>query len=122
MKNLLVLLFASHSVLCAVQYNKNDDSAHGMRFSGNDQILVFASNLWKILRIRVHPLQMSSRECTIVYPMKNLFVYSLAVLSTNETGSMNKLHRFVQAAEDMNTQNLIMSIFDVNETSCGMYY
>ncbi|CAF0977854.1 unnamed protein product [Adineta ricciae] len=121
MKNLLVLLFASQSILCAVQYNKNDDSAHGVRFSGNDQMLVFASNLWKILRIRIHPLQTSSHECTIVYPRKNLFVYSLAVLSTNETSSMNKLHRFVQAAEDMNTQNVILSIFVVNETSCEMY-
>ena len=89
-----MLVILSQPILYLFQYEKSDNSAQEIRFSGNDQFIVFACNLFKVLVLSFHQFK-PLNECYITYPMKNLFVYSLTVIINNDNTTAYKLHSFV---------------------------
>lgn len=114
--NLWTLIILSQPILCSVQYDKSDNSAHGIRFAGNDRFVIFSINSFKLFGLRFYPFGPSD-ECMITYPMKNLYVYSLTTMPNNDNTTV---HKFLQVAEDVNTQNVILTIFTINQSNCGM--
>ncbi|UJR10989.1 hypothetical protein I4U23_015173 [Adineta vaga] len=120
--NIIRLLIISQCIFCEKLYDKDNDSAHGIRFPGNDQFLIFANNLFAILRITFQPFGKLSHDCSVVYPIQDSFVYSLIALSTTHTSTAtNKLHKFVQVAENMNNQSVLLSVLVINEANCEIH-
>ncbi len=97
-----------------------DDTARGVRLSANQQFTVFALNLAERLILAYQPYRPHD-QCFIPYPLKNIFVYSLAVLSNTDQNNNSHLFKFVQVAEDITTENVILSIFTVNKSNCGRF-
>lgn len=98
-------------------YEIDDDGAHGIRFSGNDQFVVMAFNNYKHLDLYFAPYG-SGSKCHIEYSWKNLYVYSVAALLSDDKHS--GLYKFIQVAEDMTNFDVIITRVIVNKSNCGM--
>ncbi len=117
--NALVFLAMSQLVWSLPIYEMDDHSAHGVRFSGNDQFNVAAANNIEYFFIHFYPY-VHRADFYMQYPFKNLYVYSLAVLSNNNSVSYPKRYRFVVVGEDMQTQDILFIVFTVNISDKGM--
>ncbi len=113
------LLVLSQPLLCFVFREKSDDTAHGVRLSGNDQFTVFAMNIAELIVLAFYPYKPLD-QCSISYPRKNIYVYSLAALSNKNKTMAPELLKFVQIAEDLTTEDVYLSIFTVNRSNCSM--
>jgi hypothetical protein len=101
-------------------YEMDDHSAHGVRFSGNDQFNVVAVNNFERYVMNSYPYVPGSSD-TIRYPFSNLYVYSLAVLSDNNSISYPNRCRFVQVGEDMKTQDVLLTYTIADRLADGMF-
>src|SRR5579862_4463586 len=109
----VTLFMMSQHVSCIVNYEMNDDSAHGVRFAGNDQFTVLAINSYKRLIMTFSPYKFS-RQCYIEYPMKNFYVYSLDVILNNNNITSPELYRFLLVGEEMTMNNVHLLYYHLN--------
>lgn len=98
----------------------NDNSVHGVRFSGNDQFTIAAINSFQLLVIRFYPY-VQGISSIIRYPFSNFYVYSLNVFSDNNSVSYPKRYRFLYVGEDMKTQDVVLVYTIVSVSANGMY-
>ncbi|CAF1612156.1 unnamed protein product, partial [Rotaria magnacalcarata] len=83
----------------------DDDSAHGVRFSGNDQFTIVAINAYEKFLISFSPYE-NSEVCGFSYPWEDLYIYSLAVIENHDNFTSSELYEFILVAEDMETQDV----------------
>ncbi|CAF3372252.1 unnamed protein product [Rotaria socialis] len=83
----------------------DDDSAHGVRFSGNDQFTIVAINAYEKFLIAFSPYE-NSKVCGFSYPWEDLYIYSLAVIENRDNFTSSELYEFILVAEDMETQHV----------------
>lgn len=100
-------------------FQMHDHSAHGVRFSGNDQFTIVAANNYERFVISDYPYALGPAIST-VYQLPNLYIYSLAVLSDNNSISYPKSYTFVYVAENMKTQDVLFVYTIIYLTAHGM--
>lgn len=105
-------------VNCQYRYEINDDSAHGIRLSGNEHFVIFALNRFRLYGIFPAPYD-DSLECTVFYFDTALYVFSLATVSDYNNLNSTELYTFVQVAENMETSDVFFSVVQVNKSECG---
>jgi hypothetical protein len=118
--NALVFLAMSQLVWSLPIYEMDDHSAHGVRFSGNDQFYVLAANNFENFDIHSYPNVLWAKG-SIRYPFPNFYVYSLAVLSDNNSISYPNRYRFVVVGENMKTQDVSLIYVIINISDNGMF-
>jgi hypothetical protein len=117
--SLSTLLLLSQPLLCFIFREKSDDSARGVRLSGNDQFTVFAMNVVRRIMLAFYPYKPSD-QFFIPYPLENIYVYSLAALSNNDKTMAPELLKFIQVSEDTITENVYLTLFTINKSNGGM--
>lgn len=108
------------TAFCAddILYDSDDDRAHGIRISANDHFLIFAVNKLKIYSIVSSPYDNQS-PCSIVYPVLDDYVYSLAAIYNPSDANANDTFLFIQLAENMVTTEVVLSLIRINRSICS---
>jgi hypothetical protein len=114
-----ILLVMAQLALSVPTYETNDDSAHGIRFSANDQFMVWAFNNVKMFRIFFPPYE-STEECSLSYNHDHLYIYSLATIINNDNTTSSNEYSFVYVAEETTTQDVYFVYYTLNRLACGM--
>lgn len=100
------VLFTTVQPVCSLpDYDMDDNSVGGVRFSGNDQFSVLAVNNFERFALNFYPYKPSA-ELVMPYPLKSLYIYSVAVVSTNKNTSLSKKYEFASVGEEMTNQLL----------------
>lgn len=115
----LILLGISSRVWSLPFYDIQDNSVHGVRFSGNDQFMVMAFNSFEYYTVQF--FSNKQNRCKYPYYSTNLYVYSLAVMPYTKITDSLELFEFVEVSEDMRTQNIQLSVMSFKGSDCGMY-
>ncbi|CAF3446974.1 unnamed protein product [Rotaria socialis] len=109
------------SIECQISYEWLDDSAHGVRFSGNYQDAIIVINNLKAYGIAAAPYD-KPIQCIERYPDTNQYVYSLATVLNLDDRDLHQTYTFVQVAEDLQTADVIFSLIRVNKSSCNVQW
>ncbi|CAF2177902.1 unnamed protein product [Rotaria magnacalcarata] len=113
-----MLFLLADSIECQISYEWLDDSAHGVRFSGNDQYATMATNNFKVYEVAAMPCE-KPIQCIGRYLDTNQYVYSLATVFNLDDRDLNQTYKIVQAAEDLQTADVNFSLNRVNKSSCS---
>ncbi len=97
----------------------DDNTAHGVRFSVNDQFAVMAFNSIEFFVMSFPPYE-SVEPCRFDYLHENFYVYSLAVKSNNDNMTSSELYTFFLVGEYMKTQDVHIISITINRSTCGM--
>jgi hypothetical protein len=100
-------------------YEMDDDTAHGVRLSINDQFSVMAFNGMESFVMSFPPYE-PDESCISQYPHKNFYVYSLAATSNNDNITSFELYKFFLVGEYTNTQDVYIMSITINRSTCGM--
>lgn len=111
----------SPSLWCYIFREKVDDAARGVRLSGDDEFIVFAMNIAERIVLAFYPYKPSD-QCFIPYPFKNVYVYSLTSISNHDKKWAPGILKFAYVAEDIATENVLLTIITTNKSNCGMFY
>jgi len=113
------LLVMSQLVWSLPIYETDDNTAHGVRLSINDQFSVMAFNSIEYFEMDFPPYE-SNKSCTFGYIHKNFYVYSLAATSNNDNITSFELYKFFLIGEYTNTQDVYIMSITINRSTCGM--
>ncbi len=97
----------------------DDNTAHGVRFSVNDQFAVMAFNSIEFFVVSFPPYE-SDGSCNFRYLHENFYVYSLAATSNNDNITSSELYKFFLVGEYTNTQDVYIMSITINGSTCGM--
>jgi hypothetical protein len=113
------LLVMSQLVWSLPTYEIDDNSAHGVRFSANDQFSVIALNNIEYFVMSFPPYEFDE-PCVFEYISQNFYVYSLAATSNNDNITSFELYKFFLVGEYTNTQDVYIMSITINRSTCGM--
>ncbi|UJR29531.1 hypothetical protein I4U23_010748 [Adineta vaga] len=101
-------------------YEMDDNSAHGVRCSGNDQFIVVAFNSFQCFMLYFYNNK-SSIQMRIDYPYTNIYVYSLDIISTADNESFPKTYIFAYICESIELRHALFMRSNVTLFSNGKY-
>jgi hypothetical protein len=116
----MLMVLLSELTSCEYVYESDDDNAHGVHISGNDQFAVYSGNSY-VRTTMIFALFTSGVSYTTLFQDNDLYVYSSAVVFNNDNSNSNELYTFVQIAENIKALGVFFSLITVNKSLCGRY-
>ena len=103
----LILLATSPFLSSSSAYEMDDNSAHDVRWSANEQFSAAAINNFRQYLLSFYSYG-KRLWVDIQYSFENVYVYSLVILANNENTSSSHSYRFIQVGENMTNHNVYL--------------